>query len=100
MLARVAARSVTKTRAARTYLLSGMLRCGRCGNRLFSQARHVNPDNRVRRYVCLKGPDHGGCGRLTRVAEPVEQLLTDAVLTRAGFPASGEGVGLQIQPGS
>ena len=82
VLARVAARSVTKTRAARTYLLSGMLRCGRCGNRLFSQARHVNPDNRVRRYVCLKGPDHGGCGRLTVVAEPVEQLLTDAVLTR------------------
>jgi site-specific DNA recombinase len=73
---------VTKTRAARTYLLSGMLRCGRCGNRLFSQARHVNPDNRVRRYVCLKDPDHGGCGRLTVVAEPVEQLLTDAVLTR------------------
>jgi hypothetical protein len=32
--------------------------------------------------VCLKGPDHGGCGRLTGVAEPVEALLTDAVLTR------------------
>jgi site-specific DNA recombinase len=86
VLARMAARSVTKTRAARTYLLSGMLRCGRCGNRLFSQARHVNPDNRVRRYVCLKGPDHGGCGRLTVVAEPVEQLLTDAVLTRLDSP--------------
>jgi hypothetical protein len=46
VLARIAARSVTKTRAPRTYLLSGLLRCGRCGNRLFSQARHVNPDNR------------------------------------------------------
>jgi site-specific DNA recombinase len=77
---------VAKTRAARTYLLSGMLRCGRCGNRLFSHARHVNPDNRVRRYVCLKGPDHGGCGRLTVVAHPVEQLLTDAVLTRLDSP--------------
>jgi hypothetical protein len=42
VLARIAARSVTKTRAPRTYLLSGLLRCGRCGNRLFSQARHVN----------------------------------------------------------
>lgn len=82
----MAARTVAKTRAARTYLLSGMLRCGRCGNRLFSQARHVNPDNRVRRYVCLKGPDHGGCGRLTVVAHPVEQLLTDAVLTRLDSP--------------
>ncbi|UQX09539.1 recombinase family protein [Candidatus Mycobacterium methanotrophicum] len=82
VLARMAARSVTKTRTARTYLLSGMLRCGRCGNRLYSQARHSNPDNRVRRYVCLKGPDHGGCGRLTVVAAPVEELLTEAVLAR------------------
>jgi site-specific DNA recombinase len=86
ILARMAARAVTKTRAARTYLLSGMLRCGRCGNRLFSQAHQINPDNRVRRYVCLNGPDHGGCGRLTVVAEPVEQLLTDAVLTRLDSP--------------
>ena len=62
--------------------LSGMLRCGRCGNRLFSPdaaAREKNAENRVRRYVCLKGPDHGGCGRLTVVAEPVEHLLTEAV---------------------
>jgi site-specific DNA recombinase len=86
VLARITARAVTKTRAARTYLLSGMLRCGRCGNRLFSQARHANPENRVRRYVCLEGPDHRGCGRLTVVAEPVEQLLIDAVLTRLDSP--------------
>ncbi|GLP78124.1 serine recombinase [Mycobacterium antarcticum] len=86
VLARMAARTVTKTRAPRTYLLSGMLRCGRCGNRLYSQARHTNPTNRVRRYVCLKGPDHGGCGRLTVVAQPVEDLLTDAVLARLDSP--------------
>lgn len=86
VLARMTTRSLTKTRAPRTYLLSGLLRCGRCGNRLFSQARHNNPTNRVRRYVCLKGPDHGGCGRLTVVALPVEELLTDAVLTRLDSP--------------
>jgi site-specific DNA recombinase len=86
ILARMATRSLTKTRAPRTYLLSGMLRCGRCGNRMFSQARHSNPETRVRRYVCLKGPDHGGCGRLTVVAQPVEDLLTDAVLTRLDSP--------------
>ncbi len=86
VLARMAARTIAKTRAPRTYLLSGMLRCGRCGNRLYSQARYVNPTNRVRRYVCLKGPDHGGCGRLTVVAQPVEDLLTDAVLTRLDSP--------------
>ncbi|EFG79826.1 resolvase, N-terminal domain protein [Mycobacterium parascrofulaceum ATCC BAA-614] len=87
VLARMAGRALTKTRAPRTYLLSGLLRCGRCGNRLYSQARHVNPDNRVRRYVCLSGPDQGGCGRLTVVAHPVEELLTDAVLTRLDSPA-------------
>jgi len=86
VLARMAARSVTKTRSARTYLLSGMLRCGRCGNRMYSQARHSNPQNRTRRYVCLKGPDHGGCGRLTVVAAPVEELLTEAVLARLDSP--------------
>lgn len=86
VLARMAAQSVTKTRAARTYLLSGLLRCGRCSNRLYSQARHRNPSNRVRRYVCLRGPDHGGCGRLTVVAQPVEELLADAVLTRLDSP--------------
>ncbi len=84
--ARMAACSRAKTRAARTYLLSGMLRCGRCGNRLFSQVRHHNPRHRVRRYVCLNGPDHGGCGRLTVVAQPVEDLLTDAVLARLDSP--------------
>ncbi|GAB4701171.1 hypothetical protein MOKP118_46990 [Mycobacterium avium subsp. hominissuis] len=87
VLARMAGRALTKTRAPRTYLLSGLLRCGRCGNRLYSQARHVNPENRVRRYVCLSGPDQGGCGRLTVVAQPVEDLLTDAVLTRLDSPA-------------
>ncbi len=86
VLARMAARSVSKSRTARTYLLSGMLRCGRCGNRLYSQARHSNPQNRVRRYVCLRGPDHGGCGRLTVVAAPVEELLTEAVLARLDSP--------------
>lgn len=87
VLARMTARALAKTRAPRTYLLSGLLRCGRCGNRLYSQARHVNPENRVRRYVCLSGPDQGGCGRLTVVAQPVEELLTDAVLTRLDSPA-------------
>lgn len=86
VLARMAVRAVTKSRTARTYLLSGMLRCGRCGNRLYSQARHSNPQNRTRRYVCLKGPDHGGCGRLTVVAAPVEELLAEAVLARLDSP--------------
>jgi len=64
-------------RAARRYLLSGLLRCGKCGGKLFSAARQD-----TRRYVCLSGPDHGGCGRLTVVADPVERLIAAGVLFR------------------
>ncbi len=78
VLARFQQQTTTKRRAPRSYLLTGMLRCGRCGNKLFSARR----DQDTRRYVCLSGPDHGGCGRLTVVAEPVEALITEAVLFR------------------
>ncbi len=64
-------------RSPRSYLLTGLLRCGKSGHTLYSAAREV-----TRRYVCLRGPDHGGCGRLTVVAGPVELLLADAVLFR------------------
>jgi DNA invertase Pin-like site-specific DNA recombinase len=76
-----AQRAQTRRRAPRRYLLSGLLRCGRCGGKLFSSAR----ENR-RRYVCLAGPDHGGCGRLTIEAERVEEWLTAAVLYRLDTP--------------
>jgi len=64
-------------RAPRRYALSGLLRCGKCDAVLFSAARQT-----TRRYVCLSGPDHGGCGRLTVVAAPVEELIAKAVLYR------------------
>jgi len=37
--------------------------------------------------VCLSGPDHGGCGRLTIVADPLEDLIARAVLHRLDTPA-------------
>jgi site-specific DNA recombinase len=82
ILARFAANARSGRRGPRRYLLSGLLRCGRCDNRLFSSARRTE-----RRYVCLSGPDHGGCGHLTVVAEPLERLVTDAVLYRLDTPA-------------
>lgn len=77
VLALMEQRKVSGRRAPRRYLLSGLLRCGRCGHTLYSSARAT-----TRRYVCSSGPDHGGCGRLTIVAAPVEELVTDAVLFR------------------
>lgn len=75
----------TGKRSPRRYLLSGMLRCGKCGNKLFSSARRD-----TRRYVCMSGPDHGGCGKLTIVAAPVEEWIAEAVLMRIDSPAMRE----------
>lgn len=77
VLAKMAEKKRTGRRTPQRYLLSGMLRCSKCGNRLYSSARKSS-----RRYVCMAGPDHGGCGRLTIVADPVERFLADAVLYR------------------
>lgn len=81
VLALARQKTISGRRSPRRYLLSGMLRCGKCGATLFSAAR-VN----TRRYVCLSGPDHGGCGRLTVVAEPVETLIAAAVMHRLDTP--------------
>ncbi|TFC24739.1 recombinase family protein [Cryobacterium sp. TMT1-3] len=85
LVAMFARKKVTGRRAPRRYLLSGLLRCGRCGNKLFSSSRKD-----TRRYVCMSGPDHGGCGRLTIVAAPVEEWLAEAVLMRLDSSAMAD----------
>lgn len=82
ILALFQTKKVSGRRAPRSYLLSGMLRCGKCGNRLYSSVRGDR-----RRYVCASGPDHGGCGGLTIVAQPVEEWIAAAVLMRLDTPA-------------
>lgn len=81
VLVRFAEMKRSKRRAPQRYLLSGMLRCGRCSGTLFA-----SPRTRTRRYVCMAGPDHGGCGRITVTAGPIEQLIADAVLYRLDTP--------------
>jgi site-specific DNA recombinase len=81
ILALFETKKVSGRRAARRYLLSGQLRCGHCQNVLFSAARKT-----TRRYVCSSGPDHGGCGGLSVVALPVEELVAEAVLLRLDTP--------------
>ena len=81
VLAKYAEKKNSNRRTPQRYLLSGMLRCGKCGTRLYSSARRNS-----RRYVCMAGPDHGGCGRLTIVADPLERFLADAVLYRLDSP--------------
>jgi site-specific DNA recombinase len=82
LLRMFASKQASNRRLPQRYLLSGLLRCGRCGNKLFSSARKDS-----RRYVCSSGPDHGGCGRLTVVAPALEEWLAEAVLFRLDSPA-------------
>ncbi|MCU1677354.1 MAG: integrase/recombinase [Frankiales bacterium] len=81
LLALFQQRAANGKRAPRSYALSGLLRCGRCGGTLYSSRRET-----TRRYVCLSGPDHRGCGGITVTADPVERLIADAVLYRLDSP--------------
>lgn len=61
---------------ARRYLLSGgLLKCGRCGAAMVARPR----SDRVRRYVCARQPGMPNCGRMARLAEPVEGVVSEAV---------------------
>ena len=64
------------TPRVRRYLLTGFLVCGRCGARLIAQPRM----DRVRSYACAVGAGRAGCGRTTRLAEPLEAHIQDMVL--------------------
>ena len=68
-------------RSARRYLLTGLLRCGKCGNTLYSA-----PRDGVRRYGCRTGADSRGCGGVYITAGPLEEWITEAVLLRLDSP--------------
>jgi hypothetical protein len=65
-----------KNVTARRYLLTGMLFCGICGQPLSARPRLDG----VRRYICARQPENQNCGKLARVAEPVEALVKEAVI--------------------
>ncbi|WP_343907289.1 recombinase zinc beta ribbon domain-containing protein, partial [Nocardioides aquiterrae] len=85
ILAKYAEKKNSGRRTPQRYLLSGMVRCGKCGNRLYSSLRQRKSGS-TRRYVCSSGPDHGGCGKLTVTADPLERFIADAVLYRLDTP--------------
>jgi len=77
LLAEFERRKVSGSSPNRSYLLTGLIRCSLCKGLLYSARRAT-----TRRYVCQSGPDHGGCGRITVVAAPVEDLIAESVLFR------------------
>ena len=56
------------------HLLSGMAYCGLCDNKLSVRKRY---NNRI--YYCSQNPPAGGCGKIQRVADKLEALITEAI---------------------
>ncbi len=67
---------------ARRYLLTGFGFCGLCGNRLFARPR----GDKRRCYVCASGPNHGGCGKIRVLADPLEEFIAEAIFTALDTP--------------
>jgi DNA invertase Pin-like site-specific DNA recombinase len=88
----LADRATSWPRNRRQYLLTGLLRCGRCGVRLFGRP-NIRREQRSRTYICPNDPAKGGCGGLRIVAEPLEAELlaqAEAVLDSPEYHAALE----------
>jgi len=79
-------------KGVRTYLLTGYVFCGICGKPLMASGGVTGnrPDREPHRaYRCRSinawGVQHG-CGKIRRLAEPLELLVADAVLDRYSSP--------------
>jgi hypothetical protein len=75
-------------RPTRRYLLTGLLRCWRCGGGLRGMPRSKGADL----YVC-PGPPHGGCSGTAVTADRADDAVRDLVLARLDSPALAEGAG-------
>lgn len=77
---------------ARTYLLSGLLRCGECGSRLHAKADYVRGElaasgrRRRLKFWCPNSASGTGCGRVSVVYPPVERLVVGALLQALEHP--------------
>jgi site-specific DNA recombinase len=72
----------------RRYLLTGFIYCGACGAVCYGNAR-IDTKHHDRRYRCKPEDNSGnkvGCGKLYRLAEPLELYVTEEVLKRFDTP--------------
>lgn len=66
----------------RTYLLSGILRCGRCGGGMVGRPRSGTP-----RYVCPNVPGTSSCGGTATTTRRTDEHIRDLVLVALDSPA-------------
>jgi site-specific DNA recombinase len=74
-------RTGTPRDRARTYLLSGILRCAVCGKGLCGRNHAAG-----RRYICPKQPGSTACGTVFIMADNAESEVTDRVLAALDSP--------------
>src|SRR6266508_2634950 len=94
-------------KGGRSYLLTGIVFCGRCGGEGRAKAQLIGYGKRDhrdlqprRRYYCRATDDRGvqvGCGQVTRLAAPVEALVSEAVLEMLDSPRMAEVLGAAAQ---
>jgi DNA invertase Pin-like site-specific DNA recombinase len=83
-----------RRRSARRYLLTGgLIVCGSCGAPLYSKQQHGRK-GMVPVYAC-RPKTQGGCGGVTVRAEPVEQLVAEAVIVRVESSAFARSIRAQ-----
>ncbi len=75
----------THTGTGRKYLLSGLLRCGRCGAGMVGRPRSGVP-----RYVCPNMPGGTSCGGTATNAARTDEHVRDLVLAALASPALAE----------
>jgi site-specific DNA recombinase len=73
--------------AGRTYLLTGLIVCGRCGGPMYGHLHRRDNYPPRPRYRCR------GCGKVARIAAPVDTFVSEAVLYRL----DSEGVARLLQ---
>lgn len=70
----------------RTYPLSGLVYCGRCGFRMVTGTTTGGK----RRYNCTAGAGRASCGRMATIAEPLDALVVETVLQAIDTPEFAE----------
>jgi DNA invertase Pin-like site-specific DNA recombinase len=71
-----------------THLLSGLVRCGRCGHPM-----HAKYSQRGRQLACRTRPGQPNCGRIVIMAAPVELLVSERILDRLAGKRLGRAFG-------
>ena len=66
----------TSSSGARSYLLTGIATCSLCGAKLVARPKNG------RSMVCATGPNFKGCGGIRVQADPLEELVSAALLER------------------